>query len=132
MGFGLKWSNWISSCLSSASVSILLNGSLTDEFALRMGIHQGDPLSPYLFIIVAEGLNAMIKQALHANLIKGVNSNMVESMASRFRCQVGVFPFMYLGLPIGCKMKNIREWEPYIEKFHKRLDSWKARKQGDN
>ncbi|XP_071688191.1 uncharacterized protein [Rutidosis leptorrhynchoides] len=186
MGFGVKWRNWISSCLSSASVSILVNGSPTDEFALRRGIRQGDPLSPYLFIIVAEGLNAMIKQALQVNLIKGievgkdrviishlqyaddttifgewnrknisnvfkvlkcfeifsglkvnvsksclfgvgVSSNMVEAMASRFRCQVGVFPFMYLGLPIGCKMKNIKEWEPYIDKFHKRLDSWKAK-----
>ncbi|XP_071686901.1 uncharacterized protein [Rutidosis leptorrhynchoides] len=56
-----------------------------------------------------------------------VNSNMVETMASRFGCQVGIFPFMYLGLPIGCKMKNIKDWEPYIEKFHKRLDSWKAK-----
>ncbi|XP_071729377.1 uncharacterized protein [Rutidosis leptorrhynchoides] len=72
VGFDLKWRRWIRACLSSASVSVLVNGSPTDEFRLHRGIKQGDPLSPYLFIIVAEGLNPLIKQALRANLLKGI------------------------------------------------------------
>lgn len=46
MGFGNKWCRWIKTCISSASVSILLNGSPTKEFKLSRGLRQGDPLSP--------------------------------------------------------------------------------------
>ncbi|XP_071727305.1 uncharacterized mitochondrial protein AtMg01250-like [Rutidosis leptorrhynchoides] len=72
MGFGLKWRQWILACLKSASISILVNGSPTLEFNLRRGIRQGDPLSPFFFIIAAEGLNALSKMAVSNNLFSGV------------------------------------------------------------
>ncbi|XP_071699026.1 uncharacterized protein [Rutidosis leptorrhynchoides] len=64
MGFGSKWRGWILSCLKSASVSILVNGSPTSEFNLERGVRQGDTLSPFLFIIAAEGLNVLTKRAV--------------------------------------------------------------------
>ncbi|XP_071715046.1 uncharacterized mitochondrial protein AtMg01250-like [Rutidosis leptorrhynchoides] len=72
MGFGAKWRNWIFACLKSASVSILVNGSPTSEFTLKRGIRQGDPLSPFLFIIAAEGLNILTNAATEKGLFKGV------------------------------------------------------------
>ncbi|XP_071727386.1 uncharacterized mitochondrial protein AtMg01250-like [Rutidosis leptorrhynchoides] len=64
MGFGLKWIGFIRACLSSLSISVLINGSPTKEFSPERGIRQGDPISPFLFIIVAEGLNILVKRAL--------------------------------------------------------------------
>ncbi|XP_071715249.1 uncharacterized mitochondrial protein AtMg01250-like [Rutidosis leptorrhynchoides] len=72
MGFGVKWRGWIASCLKAASISILVNGSPTKEFKLGRGVRQGDPLSPFLFIIAAEGLNWLTKSTISNNLYSGV------------------------------------------------------------
>ena len=49
MGFDRKWVKWIKACLSSTSISILVNGSPTKEFKMNQGIRQGDPLAPFSF-----------------------------------------------------------------------------------
>ncbi|XP_071712732.1 uncharacterized protein [Rutidosis leptorrhynchoides] len=59
-------------CLQSASISILVNGSPTKEFKLGRGVRQGDPLSPFLFILATEGLNALTKSVLKNNMFEGV------------------------------------------------------------
>ena len=51
----------IMSCVSTTSISILLNGGTGDAFHPLRGIRQGDPLSPYLFISCMEVLRALIK-----------------------------------------------------------------------
>lgn len=58
-------------CVSSARVSILVNGSPTSEFSPQRGLRQGDPLSLFLFNIVAEGLNILLERAKQMGLIKG-------------------------------------------------------------
>ncbi|MCI04470.1 RNA-directed DNA polymerase (Reverse transcriptase), partial [Trifolium medium] len=63
MGFCDQWRRWIAECLNSASVSVLVNGSPTKEFRIGRGLRQGDPLSPFLFLIAAEGLGMLMNKA---------------------------------------------------------------------
>ncbi|GKV21933.1 hypothetical protein SLEP1_g31856 [Rubroshorea leprosula] len=72
MAFSATWKRWIQECLKSSMVSILINGSPTRQFPVTKGIRQGDPLSPFLFLIVAEGLNGLMKAAVDKELYKGV------------------------------------------------------------
>ncbi|XP_071740542.1 uncharacterized protein [Rutidosis leptorrhynchoides] len=59
--------------------------------------------------------------------LKGVDYSVVSSMARYIGCQVGKFPFIYLGLPIGAKMNKVKYWQSVIDKFNSRLSSLKMR-----
>jgi len=49
----------------------LVNGSPTDEFQLKRGLRQGDPLSPFLFLLAAEGFNTLMKSMVDNHLFQG-------------------------------------------------------------
>jgi hypothetical protein len=70
LGFAHQWVHWIMRCVTSVRYSVKLNGTLLESFAPSRGLRQGDPLSPFLFLFVADGLAALLKQ--------GMNSGMVE------------------------------------------------------
>jgi len=71
MSFPTMWRKWMNECVCTVTTSILVNGCPTDEFDLRRGLRQGDPLSPFLFLIAAEGLNVMMSEAVNHNLFTG-------------------------------------------------------------
>nr|KYP68967.1 hypothetical protein KK1_022617 [Cajanus cajan] len=60
MGFLRMWRNWIAECLRITFVSILVNVSSTKEFGVGRGSRKGNPLSHFLFIIMAKGLNDLM------------------------------------------------------------------------
>nr|GEV49162.1 RNA-directed DNA polymerase, eukaryota [Tanacetum cinerariifolium] len=90
-GFGKKWCNWIKGCLVSARGSILVNGSPTLEFHFYKGLKQGDPLSPFLFILVMESLHLSFNRVLNAALVKGISLNDSLTLSHLFYVDDAVF-----------------------------------------
>jgi len=86
LGFNGKWIKWIKACMKSAMVSVLVNGSPMEEFKPKRGLRQGDPLAPFLFIIVVKGLSGLVREAKKANLLSGVE-------VGRERVQVELLQF---------------------------------------
>lgn len=72
LGFERRWVTWIMSCISSVTYSILLNGGQHGFIKPERGIRQGDPLSPFLFILCAEALVSTLNQAELDGKLNGI------------------------------------------------------------
>ncbi|RVW43416.1 Transposon TX1 uncharacterized 149 kDa protein [Vitis vinifera] len=152
MGFGEKWIRWIQWCISTASFSVMINGTPTGFFQSSRGLRQGDPLSPYLFVIAMEVFNVFIKRAVEGDFLSGcrvkgrseegavsglrinlekselIPVGRVESMddlAGDFGCSLGSLPTTYLGMPLGAPFKSVTVWDGVEERFRRRLSMWK-------
>nr|XP_043629901.1 uncharacterized protein LOC122601202 [Erigeron canadensis] len=73
LGFPRKWCDWIYVVLASARSAVLVNGSPTFEFQCFKGMRQGDPISPFLFIVVMEALSTMLRKASCNWSLKGIS-----------------------------------------------------------
>lgn len=62
-------------CIYSGSVSVLVNGSPTVDFNIEKGLRQGDPLAPFLFLIVAEGLSRLVRSTVNRGVFMGYSVN---------------------------------------------------------
>lgn len=71
-GFDYNSIRWVMALVTTASFSILLNGSPSRKFKPSRGLRQGDPLSPFLFILMMEGLGKAIKLAKAEGRIQGL------------------------------------------------------------
>ncbi|KAL5555272.1 hypothetical protein UlMin_037508 [Ulmus minor] len=60
LGFAESWVKLIMRCVRSVSYSFLINRQVTGAVIPHRGLRQGDPLSPYLFVICAHGLSEMM------------------------------------------------------------------------
>ena len=71
MGFREKWVGMVMATVKSVSYSILVNGEPRGNIQPTRGIRQGDPLSPYLFLLCSEGLNGLLNKAVNGGEIRG-------------------------------------------------------------
>lgn len=72
LGFSDLWIRWIMECISSVSYSVLINGEKHGFISPSRGLQQGDPLSPFLFVLCAEGFSAMLSNAEYRGVMHGV------------------------------------------------------------
>ncbi|GJR81176.1 RNA-directed DNA polymerase, eukaryota, reverse transcriptase zinc-binding domain protein [Tanacetum coccineum] len=111
MGFHGSWISWIRGCLNHATSSVLVNGSPTNEFHLSRGLRQGDPLSPFLFIIAMEGLHVAIEDASAAGLYRGITMHTL-SLSHFFFADDALFVGEW-------SRENIRNLSIILECFHR-------------
>ena len=71
MGFGERWIKWVGWCISTAKFYVLVNGSPSGFFQSLRGLRQGDPLSPYLFMIAMEVFRCLLRRAISGGFLSG-------------------------------------------------------------
>ncbi|XP_071720172.1 uncharacterized protein [Rutidosis leptorrhynchoides] len=119
LDFGDKWCSWIKGCPFLAKTSVLVNGSPSREFTLKRGLRQGDPLSPYLFITVMEGIHLAFDRAMDIGFIRRIKIDLATVAGAR----MGTFPTTYLGIPIGSNMNKIANWDSLCDKLRSKLST---------
>ncbi|XP_021835074.2 uncharacterized protein [Spinacia oleracea] len=106
MKFPDKWVQWILECISSVTYSILVNGEPSKQITPGTGLRQGDPLSPYLFILVMEVLSLNIMKLEQQGQIQGIKiSRNAPSISHLFFADDALFCFK--ATPNSCR--RIRE-----------------------
>ncbi|XP_019242382.1 PREDICTED: uncharacterized protein LOC109222482 [Nicotiana attenuata] len=111
MGFGERWIRSIKFSLTTVKYSVLINRSPVGFFFPQKGIRQGDPLSPFLFIIAMEGLSKMFDKTRQLEWIEGfkISSNSGNSISishllnaddTLIFCGAGKLQLQYLNLTL--------------------------------
>jgi hypothetical protein len=72
IGFHESWVRMVMRMVTSVTFSVLFNGERLEEFTPSRGIRQGDPISPYLFLLAAEGLSCLLKTRSESSTLQGL------------------------------------------------------------
>ena len=81
LGFGEGICQWIESFYRNIKSAVIVNGQICEWFTVQRGCRQGDPISPYLFVLCVEILAIMIRENKE---IKGITVNKVNHKISQF------------------------------------------------
>lgn len=149
MDFFPHWCQLIQQCISTVSISLLVNGSPTPAFFPTRGLRQGDSLSSCLFIICMEGFSQLIQHAESAGLIKGVKPTMqsptithlffeddcllfslakaCEDILHMLHMQQMTLNEKYLGINLFTSRNKIQCFVGTIDKMQSRLPGWQGK-----
>ena len=72
LGFCYEFVRWIMACISTVSFAVLINGAASPFFHAGRGLRQGCPLSPLLFLLVAEGLSRFMLVSKAEGSFRGI------------------------------------------------------------
>nr|GEY52549.1 RNA-directed DNA polymerase, eukaryota [Tanacetum cinerariifolium] len=142
---------------SLGKASVLVNGSPTSEFQFHRGLKQGDPLAPFLFILIMESLHLSFNRVVEAGIFTGlriddaltishlfyaddaifigkchilglgIRGSTVSEAAASLGCSVMKTLFNYLGIMVGGNVYLVKSWDETVHKLMKRLSKWKLK-----
>src|SRR4051812_207811 len=72
MGFPDAMVNLVVRCISTVSYKVLINGQPSRKISPERDLHQGDPLSPYLFVLCADVLSGLVRKEEDLKNINGI------------------------------------------------------------
>nr|GEX66081.1 putative RNA-directed DNA polymerase, eukaryota, reverse transcriptase zinc-binding domain protein [Tanacetum cinerariifolium] len=131
MGFDHKWRRWIASwrrwiasCLSSASISILVNGSPSNEFLMERVRLSNSRVNVPLLQFADDAL--FFGEWSRLNAYNLINILRCFELASGLKVNLEV-DFLELGPPVGRKMRLCDGWQGIIDRFRDRLSLWNAK-----
>jgi hypothetical protein len=75
LGFSMDWFNTVMRCVTNVRYAFRVNGELTSPVVPSRGIRQGDPISPYLFLLCTEGLSSLLFQKESLGVLHGVHNS---------------------------------------------------------
>ncbi|KAG8499905.1 hypothetical protein CXB51_006559 [Gossypium anomalum] len=101
MGFAQEWTNSIMKCMSNVSYTTVVNGSIGEIFYPTRGLRQGNPLSPFLFLICAEGLSCLMRLALRDGILKGVKEEDRQLVVHQLGVRISTDLERYLAAKFG-------------------------------
>eukprot|EP00253_Pinus_taeda_P032936 PITA_32936 len=145
-GFDHNSIRWVMALVTTTNCSILLNGSPSRTFKPTRGLRKGDPLSPFLFILMMEGLGRAITTAKEEGRIQGlkltrdgdtvthqqfVDDTMLQGVptvkeAKAFKQILYEFATV-AGVPLTDKPLNKDIWESIINKLKDKINKWTNR-----
>ena len=114
-GFEDEWVEWIKKLVSSTLFSILVNGVPSCLIKPSRGIRQGDPLPPFLFILMAEVLGRSISAFQDNNALRGIRVHGKEDKQTH---QIFVYDTMMMGYRSVQEARNLKE---FLSNFGKAL-----------
>jgi hypothetical protein len=74
LGFAPEWIDMVMRCVTNVRYAVRINGELTSPVVPSRGIRQGDPISPYLFLLCTEGLSNLLFQKENLGVLHGVRN----------------------------------------------------------
>ena len=90
-GFPKNFSELILSCVSTTSTSLLFNGSKLEAFSPSRGIRQGDPISPYIFLLCIKYMSSLITKSCESKEWTVVKASQVAQGSLMFSLQMTFF-----------------------------------------
>eukprot|EP00253_Pinus_taeda_P006064 PITA_06064 len=137
LGFKVDFISWIMGCIANVSYAILINGATTPFFKGQRGLRQGCPLSPLLFLLVAEGLSQLIQKAKREGKVRDklqeipVNCGRPnqtrkspDSFSFSLRIQQHAIPLQFLGFWLKPNAYKKEDWNWLIAKLEARMSHW--------